>query len=531
MRTLLFWISVTVISARAAGQTTPPAGTPAATRGAKAATKTATTGAATPAATKTAPAAAAAKTAPTAGGATAKPAQAPAKPSPLGARLAQALKALRADPQMTHAIYGFYIKDSATGKAIWDENSQTGLAPASCQKVIVSTASLELLGEDFQYQTRIGYDGSIQNGVLRGNLYIIASGDPSLGSWRYAGSRPEEVMEAIHSILQASGITRIEGNLLLDDHTFPLQPVPRGWVWEDLGNYYGAGAQGLNWHENQYDLDLEPGDRVGDSVRIVAQRPALEGDTLLNELTTGPKGSGDQSNIYWAPLTKLGYVNGSIPADGKNITIAGSIPDPGRLFINALAENLKTWNIALDGSVQNSLDYTRAHRAFPVFATVMGSLPSPSLDSLVYWFLKKSINLYGEALARTLALQKTGTAATDTGVSVIRDFWIKRGVERTAFHIQDGSGLSPQNRVTAFGLVQVLEYARKRPWFRAFYDALPVIDGMTMKSGSIGGARAYAGYVGGKDGRKYTFAFIINNYDGNGTEIQHKMWKILDELK
>src|ERR1700744_3374707 len=198
------------------------------------------------------------------------------------AKLQEALKTLKPDPQMTHALCGFYISDTATRKPLWDENSQVGFAPASCQKVIVSTAALEILGQDYQYQTRIAYDGAIDQGVLKGSLYIVASGDPSLGSWRYAGSKPEEVMDAIHRILTASGIIKIDGNILLDDHTFPLQPVPRGWVWEDLGNYYGAGAQGINWHENQFDLDLEPGAKPGDSVHIIAMRPAPVGDTLLN---------------------------------------------------------------------------------------------------------------------------------------------------------------------------------------------------------------------------------------------------------
>ena len=447
------------------------------------------------------------------------------------AKLSQAIHILSGDPQMVHAITGFCIKEAATGKLIWDENSQIGFAPASCQKVIVSTASLELLGEDFQYQTRIACDGSVVQGVLNGNLYILASGDPSLGSWRYAGSRPEDVMEAIHAVLLKSGITRIGGNILIDDHAFSFQPVPRGWVWEDLGNYYGAGAGGLNWHENQYDLDLQPGAGVGDSTRILAVRPPLDGDTLLNWITTGPKGSGDQSNIYFSPMSRLGYMSGTIPIGPSPITIAGSIPDPARQFGAELLTQLQAWNVQCNGTVLDGLDYLRAHQPFPAFTTVLGSLPSPSLDSLVYWFLKKSINLYGEALVRTLSLRKIQVANTDTGVSVVQDFWAQRGVDRSAFHIQDGSGLSPSNRVTPFGLVQVLEYAKGRPWFRAFHDALPIIDGIAMKSGSIGGARAYAGYVGGKDGQRYTFAFIINNYDGSGTEIQHKMWRVLDVLK
>jgi D-alanyl-D-alanine carboxypeptidase/D-alanyl-D-alanine-endopeptidase (penicillin-binding protein 4) len=446
-------------------------------------------------------------------------------------RLAQALHDLSGDGQMKHAIYSLYVRDAETGKVLSDINCQTGLAPASNQKVIVSTAALEILGEDFQYQTRLAYDGSILSGVLKGNLYVVGSGDPTLGSWRYAGSREEDVMAALHAMLQKAGITRIDGDILVDDHRFSLQPVPGGWPWEDLGNYYGAGARGLNWHENQYDMDLEPGARPGDSTRVTGMRPGLVGDTLINGIKTGRPGSGDGSNIYLSPLSTLGYMDGTIAAGGR-LTVGGSIPDPERQFaLELLTRCSQQWNIPVHGTIASNVDFLKGSRPFPVFTTVLGSLPSPSLDSIVYWFLKKSINLYGEALVKTIALQRAQVGNTDTGVSIVRAFWEQRGIDPSAFHIMDGSGLSPQNRVTTFGLVHVLEYARAQPWFQAFYDGLPVIDGIVMKSGSIGGARAYSGYAGGKDGRKYTFSFIINNYDGSGTEIQHKMWKVLDLLK
>jgi len=447
-------------------------------------------------------------------------------------RLEKVLHDLSADAQMKHAIYSLYVKDETTGKVLSDINCQIGLAPASNQKVIVSTAALEILGEDFQYQTRLAYDGSLLNGVLKGNLYVVGSGDPTLGSWRYAGSREEDVMAALHSLLQQAGITRIDGDIIVDDHRFSLQPVPRGWVWEDLGNYYGAGARGLNWHENQYDMDLQPGAKVGDSTRVIDMRPYPEGDTLINGLLTGRPGSADGSNIYFSPLSTVGYMDGTIPAGSARLTIGGSIPDPEHQFARELLTRCgQQWNIPVRGTVASNLDFLKTGRPFPAFTTVLGSIPSPSLDSIVYWFLKKSINLYGEALIKTIALQKAQIGNTDTGVAIVRNFWEQRGIDPSAFHIMDGSGLSPQNRVTTFGLVHVLEYAEKQPWFPAFYDGLPVIDGIVMKSGSIGGARAYSGYVGGKDGRRYTFSFIINNYDGSGTEIQHKMWKVLDLLK
>jgi len=156
---------------------------------------------------------------------------------------------------------------------------------------------------------------------------------------------------------------------------------------------------------------------------------------------------------------------------------------------------------------------------------------SPPLDSLNYWFLQKSINLYGEALIKTIAYQQAGTGSTDKGVEILRDFWSKNGIEKSAINIIDGSGLSPQNRVTTNALVTVLQYAKTRPWFNSFYNALPSYNNMKMKSGTIGGAKAYTGYHTAKNGTEYTFAIIINNYDADAGNIVPKMYKVLDELK
>ena len=156
---------------------------------------------------------------------------------------------------------------------------------------------------------------------------------------------------------------------------------------------------------------------------------------------------------------------------------------------------------------------------------------SPDLDSIVYWFLKKSINLYGEALIKTLGYQFTNIGATDSGVNVIKNFWNKKGIEPSAMNIIDGSGLSPANRVTASTLVSVMQYAKKQTWFPSFYNALPEINGIKMKSGSIGGVVSYTGFIKNKKGADYTFAFIVNNFDGNANDVRKKMWALLDLLK
>ena len=162
---------------------------------------------------------------------------------------------------------------------------------------------------------------------------------------------------------------------------------------------------------------------------------------------------------------------------------------------------------------------------------VLLTLVSPSLDSINYWFLQKSVNLYGEAFVKTIAYEKTGFGSTDTGISIIKNFWQERGIEKSALNIIDGSGLSPANRVTTHALVTVMQYAKKQNWYSSFYNALPDQNGMRMKSGSIGGVRSYTGYIKSKSAAEYTFAFIINNYDGNPGAVREKMWKLLDILK
>ena len=74
------------------------------------------------------------------------------------------------------------------------------------------------------------------------------------------------MLKHIISNLKTKGINKIEGNIILDDSKFSYQPLPGGWIWEDIGNYYGAGTWGINWNENQYDLILKPGMKEGDNV-------------------------------------------------------------------------------------------------------------------------------------------------------------------------------------------------------------------------------------------------------------------------
>ena len=156
---------------------------------------------------------------------------------------------------------------------------------------------------------------------------------------------------------------------------------------------------------------------------------------------------------------------------------------------------------------------------------------SPTLDSINFWFLKKSINLYGEAFVKTIALQNNKPGSTDSGINIIRNYWNKRGIEKSALKIIDGSGLSPANRLTTDALVRILQFAKQQSWYPSFYNALPEMNGIKMKDGYIGGVRSYAGYVTLKSGTSLCFAFIVNNFDGSPALAREKIWKVLDLLK
>jgi D-alanyl-D-alanine carboxypeptidase/D-alanyl-D-alanine-endopeptidase (penicillin-binding protein 4) len=449
----------------------------------------------------------------------------------VAAKLANAIKKFETDTLMQHSIISLYVTDAQTGKPVYEHNAQIGLAAASTQKLFTSVASFELLGSSYRYKTVLGYDGRIENGVLNGNLHINGYGDPTLGSWRWNDTKEETVFKKISSAFQKNNITKINGHVLLNDSAFSIQPIPGGWIWDDIGNYYGAGCWAINWHENQYDLQLEPGQKEGDPTKIVKTIPQLQESILNNQITTGKKGSGDNGYIYLAPYSVSGFTEGTVPLGSGSFVISGAFSNGPLQFSHALQELFSKQNIAVAGQYKSYAQSRANKENWPSMEKELITLLSPPLDSINFWFLRKSINLYGEVLVKTIAWEKSGLGTTDKGVELVRNFWGEHGIDKGAVNMIDGSGLSPQNRVTTMAEVKVLEYARTRPWYAAFYNALPEYNGIKMKSGSIGGARAFAGYHTAKDGKQYVFSIIVNNYEGSSTEAVKKMYAVLDLLK
>lgn len=446
-------------------------------------------------------------------------------------KFSSAIETLQRDPQFVHASLGICVINKSTGKTWYEKNADAGMAPASCQKLVTSATAFDLMGKTFQYHTLVGYSGSIINEILQGSLIIKGSGDPSFASWRWPQTKKEMVLKSIRQTLMKAGIKKITGNVFIDDLAFGIQPLPDGWIWQDIGNYYGAGAWGFNWNENQYDLRLKPGVKEGEETSVLETSPVSLENVIKNYISTGPTGSGDNGYIYAPPYAQYIFTTGTIPPGAKSFTISGSMPNPPLLFAGYLAKYLAANGIEITGNSGAATTALLEHKPVPKLTGILDSITSPSLDSLNYWFLKKSVNLYGEAFVKTIGLLSGRTGTTDVGIDRIRKFWSEKGIEKSALKIYDGSGLSPANRLTARALVSILQYASMQNWFTSFYEDLPLMNGLHLKDGYINGVRSYTGYVTSRSGESFSFSFIVNNFDGNPGTVREKMWKILDLLK
>jgi len=449
-----------------------------------------------------------------------------------GQKLQKAFQQFESDSQLKHAISSLYVIDAKTGEVVFDKNGQVGLVPASTQKIITSVTAFELLGKDYRYQTRFGYQGTIAGRKLKGRLLVIPSGDPTLGSWRYEQSNETNVINRVVQRIRSLKIDSVDF-LAVDDSHFEVNNIPDGWIWQDIGNYYGAGSYALNWRENQYDIALQSGNTIGDDVEIARIKPALYGPHEIKpKLKSAAKGSGDNAYIYLPVGVAPAYIKGTIPVNEKQFTISGALPNPVNEFQSRLLDTLKRSGIS--SRYEPAATFNTGEEFAPINeknTTIIHTEYSPALDSIIYWFLKKSINLYGEALLKTLSYEKQGFGSTDSGVAIIRKFWKDKGMDPDELNMADGSGLSPLNRVTTHAQVAALQFAKKRDWFPSFYDALPEYNGMKMKSGTISDVKGFCGYHTSKDGREYIFSFLVNNYNGRTSGVVNKMYKVLDELK
>ena len=453
---------------------------------------------------------------------------------------------LKKDAALKHASWSIYAVHSKTDSVIADFNSNVSLVPASTLKIVTTSAALGMLGSDFVFKTQLQYDGILDTatGILKGNIYIIGGGDPTLESEYFREKKDTlSTIEKWAIILKKNGIKKISGSIIGDADIFEDNAIPSQWIWSDIGNYFGSAAYGLSYHDNKYSVNFKSGS-IGSKTTINSIQPDIKDLQLINEVTAG--GITDSAYIYGAPYSFYRKAEGTIPPNKRNYEVEGSLPDPALACAQALEEALKALGITISqpATTVKRLKETGSYK--PTTKKNIYTSYSPTLDKIVYWTNFKSINLYAEHLLKFMSYRKTGFGTETKGIDLVLGYWKDRGVDIGGFTMTDGCGLSRANVITTKTETQILAKMTKDKNFDAFYKSFPIAgksgslgglcegtfaeNNLRAKSGYINMARSYAGYVKNRKGDLICFAVIANNYECSPTEMKRKLERLLIAL-
>lgn len=404
---------------------------------------------------------------------------------------------LCSDLSIDHALVSTYAVQLDSGKVLIAENCDLSLTPASCMKVVTTAAALHLLGSASRFETHLEYDGIINENVLNGNVYIRGGGDPCLGSDRIANNPSwKKQIEIWADIIQKHGIHKINGKIIADATKWEKALAVPSWAWEDLGNYYGAGASALSFHENLYTIFFKPATNIGQDAFILRTDPPVASLMIHNEVKTGPEGSGDCACIYGSEFSPIQFVRGTIPLGVDEFPIKGSIPDPSTFCADLLTKELQKRRVVIEErNMEQKNKKIRFHTTY-----------SPPIQEIVYWTNQKSINLYAEHLLKRIGEVVNGEGSTASGIKAVKDFWGSQNINLNGFNMADGSGLSRKNLITTRQLVEILLNVKKSSFFPIFLKSLPQKNEfIKAKSGSMSLIQGYVGYTD-----KIAFAILVN---------------------
>lgn len=433
------------------------------------------------------------------------------------------LESLKKDPALKHASISFCLLNAKTDSVVHQLNPELTLSPASSFKVVTTAAALGILGENYTYETQLLTNGRLDSasGILGGDLIIRGSGDPALDSKYFSLQKKVKDLEGWVLKLKEKGLRKIAGRIIFDASVFEKEMIPPTWIWSDMGNYYGAGACGISYHDNLYTAFFNSGS-AGTGAYLVKIHPAVPGLVLDTKVTAN--GSEDNAYIYGAPYNYQRYVTGTIPPNKNLFEVDGSLPDPARMCAYVFDSLLRMEGVSIEKTpvAWDEIDHTQNN-------TLLQTLyvhKSPPLGQLVFYTNKFSVNLYAETLIKTI-----GKGSLSNGESVLKDYWTSKGVNTSGLYINDGSGLSRWNAISSHHLASMLAKASKEVYFKTFYNSLPThSEKVAAKSGYITRVRSYAGYVRGSGNTLYSFAVVVNNYDCSAREMRLKLEKFLNQL-
>lgn len=454
--------------------------------------------------------------------------------------LERLVASIQKESGMKHAQLSVCVYNATKNQHVYSHNAHQSLTPASVQKLITTGIGFARLGSDFRFTTRLATLGQVdREGVLHGNVYIIGGGDPLLGSYRYRQTAPDSLFDGWFHALKRKGINNINGKICYLATIFDDQPLHDTWQWGDVGNYYGAGASGLNFHENMYFVYFTPGKKLGYPATVSHTQPRNIGVQGRCEVTTGPENSGDNVVIYGAPNSNDRLYRGTVPLGKNDFAVRGAMPNPAQRCADLFAAYLRSHGVQVAPTgMQVFLQPDSLHAVLDYY--------SSDYYTIAQYTNLTSNNVYAESIFKYLGYARHGRGTFHNGSKAVMDWLREKHIETGGVRVEDGSGLSRRNLLTTDFLCRYLTAMTNESFFYDFQRSLAVVGesgtaknmlhglppGMRVhiKTGSMDGVRSYAGYITAPNGDKLAFAIISNGHECSSAAVSEKMNRILQKI-
>jgi D-alanyl-D-alanine carboxypeptidase/D-alanyl-D-alanine-endopeptidase (penicillin-binding protein 4) len=413
------------------------------------------------------------------------------------------------------ATVAILVVDRETGEVYFSQQADTPLIPASTQKLLTALGALETFGPDHRFVTELRAAAKPDEAGRIGDLFVVGGGDPSLTSeqwWRLAAE------------LRAIGVTAVDGDLVLDDRAFDAEYWHPGWG-PISGRAYHAPVSALTANYSAFRTIVAPGDAVGAQLRVSLDPPVERFDLEVRGSTGAPrKRSTLQVGRRATPEGEVVTVGGRLPIGAGRHDVYRSVTDPTAYAGGVFRMQLESVGIPVAGTVR------RAQGPPPV-RLILAHEGKPLQDVTVL-FLKNSNNFIGENLVKSLGRRASGgtqPGSWTNGAEALASALRASGIDLGSAVLEDGSGLSRGNRVTARLLVDVLRTAdRSFGVGPELLAGLPVSgrDGtlrnrarrvkgrVRAKTGTLNGVSALAGFARTEAGRDLAFAILVNDSRG-----------------
>jgi len=408
---------------------------------------------------------------------------------------------------------GIYVQDVSQSTPLMMWNAEAGFNPASTMKLVTTDAALEMLGPAFTWKTRAYTQGTLDGDVLQGDLIIKGGGDPKLVT--------EKFWQFLRQI-RAAGIRDIRGNLILDRSVYRAETFDTAVFDGEPFKPYNVGPDALLLNYNVLTMRFQP-DAERNTAALQFDPPVAWTTSQINGPQLSNGNCGDWQSGLQPQFSKQGLrFDGSYPvacgARGWYVhPYTMSATDYFGLVFRQLWQEMGG---TLRGDVRDGLT--------PVDAQQVAEWQSPPLPEIVRDINKFSNNVMARHLLLTIAAEHGDTPATPQfGANLLRAWLSRKGIDTQRLVIENGSGLSRIGQVTPAIMGRMLVAAYQSPMMPEFISSMPVVglDGTMrrrlvnddvaghahIKTGSLDGVRAVAGYVQALSGKRYVVVCLIND--------------------